>query len=97
MTIRIMFLFLFVASNAIAQQTSGNASPNGGANASIDPEHIFFTQPVKGPITDVTEPSDAPIGDSDVALVARRPCPINDRPASDDQVVLGHVTPHEVC
>ena len=31
---------------------------------SIDPEHIFFTQPVKGPITDVTEPvkgSDIPL------------------------------------
>ena len=25
-------------------------------NASIDPEHIFFTQPVKNPITDVIEP-----------------------------------------
>ena len=55
-----MFLFLFVATNASAQQSSGNASPN----ASIDPEHIFFTQPVKGSVTDVTEPvkgSDIPL------------------------------------
>jgi hypothetical protein len=32
-----------MATTAIDQQSSGNASPN----ASIDPEHIFFTQPVK--------------------------------------------------
>jgi len=59
-TIRIVFLFLLMATTAIAQQSSGNASPN----ASIDPEHIYFTQPVKGPVTDVTEPvkgSDIPL------------------------------------
>lgn len=33
---------------ALAQQPSGNAS--------IDPEHIFFTEPVKSPVTTVTEP-----------------------------------------
>jgi len=34
------------------------------ANASIDPEHIFFTQPVKNPITEVVEP----VKDSDIPL-----------------------------
>jgi len=59
-TIRIVLLVLLMATNAIAQQSSGNASPN----SSIDPEHIFFTQPVNGPVTDVTEPvqgSDIPL------------------------------------
>ena len=44
MTIRIMLLFLFVATNAIAQQSSGNASTNASPNASIDPEHIFYLE-----------------------------------------------------
>ena len=60
MILRIIFLFSLMATTAIAQQSPGNASPN----ASIDPEHIYFTQPVKGPITDVTEPvkgSDIPL------------------------------------
>jgi hypothetical protein len=59
-TIRTVSLFSFMATTAIAQQSPGNASPNAG----IDPEHVFFTQPVKGPIADVTEPvkgSDFPL------------------------------------
>jgi dienelactone hydrolase len=45
-----------MATTAFAQESTDNAS--------IDPDHIFFTQPVKGPVTDVTEPvkgSDLPL------------------------------------
>jgi dienelactone hydrolase len=50
---RKIFLFaaaaaLLAAPVAFAQQSSGNAS--------IDPEHIFLTEPVKSPVTSVTEP-----------------------------------------
>ncbi len=47
-----LFLFtiagVFAGTSAFAQQPSRNAS--------IDPEHIFFTEPVKNPVTEVTEP-----------------------------------------
>ncbi len=42
------FLSIAAGAVAIAQQTSGNAS--------IDPEHIFIKEPVKNPVTIVTEP-----------------------------------------
>jgi dienelactone hydrolase len=41
------FASIVAAPLAVAQQASGNAS--------IDPEHIFFTEPVKSPVTAITE------------------------------------------
>jgi hypothetical protein len=49
-TMRVLPIFLLtipVAASAQAQESH--------ANASIDPEHIFFTQPVKNPVTEVVE------------------------------------------
>jgi dienelactone hydrolase len=51
-----LLTFLVAAASTQAQESH--------ANASIDPEHIFFTQPVKNPITEVVEPvkgSDIPL------------------------------------
>jgi dienelactone hydrolase len=42
------FTMILTGTVAVAQQSSGNAS--------IDPEHIFFTEPVKSPVTAITEP-----------------------------------------
>lgn len=46
------FTAILAGTVAVARQSSGSA---GSGNASIDPEHIFFTQPVKSPVTVVTE------------------------------------------
>jgi dienelactone hydrolase len=42
------FMVISAGTVAVAQQSSGNAG--------IDPEHIFFTEPVKSPVTAITEP-----------------------------------------
>jgi dipeptidyl aminopeptidase/acylaminoacyl peptidase len=42
------FLAISAGTVAVAQQSSGNAS--------IDPEHIFLTEPVKSPVTAISEP-----------------------------------------
>jgi len=97
-TIRMAFLFLLMATNAIAQQSSGNTSTKASRNASIDPEHIFFTQPVKGPITDVSEPvkgSDIPLhlylcGDRGRPVRADRPQETARRRPVPDHFICAH-------
>ena len=52
----IVLMVFFAGAIADAQESSGNAS--------TDPEHIFFREPVKNPITEVIEP----VRDSDIPL-----------------------------
>jgi dienelactone hydrolase len=55
--------FLLSAFTAILACTVGGAQQSSG-NASIDPEHISFTEPVESPVTAITEPvkgSDIPV------------------------------------
>jgi dienelactone hydrolase len=52
------------ASSQPSTAAPANASPQGASNASIDPDHIFIPEPVKSPVTMVTEPvkgSDIPV------------------------------------
>jgi dienelactone hydrolase len=52
------------ASSQPFMAASATASPQGASNASIDPDHIFIPEPVKSPVTMVTEPvmgSDIPV------------------------------------
>jgi dienelactone hydrolase len=59
-TKRIFSLYLL----AILVAAATTQAQESRANASIDPEHIFFTQPVKNPVTEVVEPikgSDIPL------------------------------------
>lgn len=73
-TMRVLPIFLLtipVAASAQAQESH--------ANASIDPEHIFFTQPVKNPVTEVVElvkGSDTPLHLVYVETVDGRYAPI---------------------
>src|SRR6202158_3804568 len=48
-------IFLLSAFTAVLACTVTGAQQSSG-NASIDPEHIFFTEPVKSPVTAITEP-----------------------------------------
>jgi dienelactone hydrolase len=54
-------ILLLALTIVFGMNVKGQENP---ANASIDPEHIFFTQPVKNPIAEVVEPvegSDKPL------------------------------------
>ena len=54
-------ILLLALTIVLGMNVKGQENP---ANASIDPEHIFFTQPVKNPIAEVVEPvegSDKPL------------------------------------
>ncbi|MBZ5642102.1 MAG: prolyl oligopeptidase family serine peptidase [Acidobacteriia bacterium] len=53
---RRIFLFAAFAALLAAPATFAQQSSGQGGNASIDPEHIFFTEPVKNPVTSVMEP-----------------------------------------
>ncbi len=57
---RILYFFLL----AILFAGTATAAQESGKNASIDPEHIFLTQPVKNPVTEVVEP----VSGSDIPL-----------------------------